>query len=135
MLQTKPLQELKSILARYLENDDKLVSLNFLSGVVRLVCNDYDNPDGERRLKMAFEDISKFSSNDSQNIILGLFNIVQDKKYRDIVVKTILEANECFAEQIYKVYQNDMLDSHIICAFAQKLLNVGGKINDKYRKD
>jgi hypothetical protein len=76
LLKEKPMIELKSIIARYLESDDKLVSLNFISGIIRLLTDDYDNADGERRLKMAFEEISRFATNEITEIVREMFNVI-----------------------------------------------------------
>lgn len=135
LLKEKPLVELKSIIARYLESDDKLVSLNFMSGIVRLLLDDYDNADGERRLKMAFEEISRFAVDEIEEIIREMFTVVAKDKYKDILVKSILEVDDNFANYLYKEYQNEELESHIVYAIASKLREIGGKINDKFRKD
>jgi ATP-dependent DNA helicase RecQ len=135
LLKEKPMIELKSIIARYLESDDKLVSLNFISGIIRLLTDDYDNADGERRLKMAFEEISRFATNEITEIVREMFNVIPKDKYKDVVVKSILEVDENFAEYLYKEYQNEEIESHIIYNIASKIRDVGGKINDKYRKN
>lgn len=135
LLKEKPMIELKSIIARYLESDDKLVSLNFISGIIRLLTDDYDNADGERRLKMAFEEISRFATNEITEIVREMFNVIPKDKYKDVIVKSILEVDENFAEYLYKEYQNEEIESHIIYNIASKIRDVGGKINDKYRKN
>lgn len=135
LLKEKSLVELKSRLSRFLESDDKLVSLNFMSGIVRLLLEDYDDADGERRLKMAFEQIARFTRQDIEQIIKGMFEVVGESKYRDMLVHSILEVDESFVDSLYKEYQNDELEGCIICDFASKICDVGGKINDKYRKD
>ena len=127
--------ELKSIIARYLESDDKLVSLNFISGIVRLLTDDYDDADGERRLKMAFEEISRFATNEIEDIIRGMFTIIPKDIYKDMVVKSILEVNENLVDYLYKEYQNEEIESHIVYNIASKICDIGGKINDKYRKN
>lgn len=135
LLKEKPIIELKSIIARYLESDDKIVSLNFISGIIRLLTDDYDNADGERRLKMAFEEISRFAKNEIEEIVREMFNVIPNDKYKDIVVKSILEVDENFVNYLYKEYQNEEIESHIIYNIASKICDIGGKINDKYRKD
>ena len=135
LLKEMSLVELKSRLSRYLESDDKLVSLNFMSGIVRLLLDDYDDADGERRLKMAFEEISRFAVDEIEEIIREMFTVVAKDKYKDILVKSILEVDDNFANYLYKEYQNEELESHIVYAIASKLREIGGKINDKFRKD
>ena len=84
---------------------------------------------------MAFEEISRFATNEITEIVREMFNVIPKDKYKDVVVKSILEVDENFAEYLYKEYQNEEIESHIIYNIASKIRDVGGKINDKYRKN
>lgn len=135
MLKGTPLIELKSVISRYLESDDKLVSINFISGIIRLVSDDFDNPDGERRLKMAFESILKFDNVNIEKIIESAINFIGKKEHKEIFIHTALSVNSEFAEKIYKYYQNEEVEIEIIINVAEKIAKVGGKLNDKFRKN
>lgn len=126
--------ELKSIIARYLESDDKLVSLNFVSGMLRLLLDDFDDADGKRRLKLAFESIKSFNPSEQEIIIKKSFELLKDNAYKDLLAQTILEVSDGFTDNLYKIYQNEEIESHIVMQMAKKLFVVGETLNDRYRK-
>jgi ATP-dependent DNA helicase RecQ len=50
-------KKLQDNLSRFLESYANNIGLNFVSGIVRLMNNDFDNSDGKRRLSMSFDAI------------------------------------------------------------------------------
>ena len=72
-LKNEKYRNLQDAVSRFLESYQNNVGLNFISGLIRLVLDDFNNLDGESRFKRAFESIKndeKSFSADYQNIIL-----------------------------------------------------------------
>ena len=133
IINNTPIEELTNIIARYLENDDKIVSLNFISGYIRLITNDYSNVDGERRMKMAFETIKTYDNNQIDDIIRITLNTEISNDKKDKLVSTMLQVNENWYTKIYKTYQNEELENYIFINLAQDIAKIGEKINDRLR--
>lgn len=64
-------EKLRDNISRFLESYRNNVGLNFLSGFVRLVLNDYEDTDGKERFESALESISQTFSKENQE---GFFN-------------------------------------------------------------
>ena len=87
------------------------MGLNFVSGLVRLVLDDFEDLDGRPRLERAFEAIQRgFSQEDQKNILIGLaklgsyFEEQQKEKICTLIDKYYHEEFEYFAEEFELYY-------------------------------
>ena len=58
-----------SSLARYLESYANITGFNYLSGILRLICSDYEGTEGERRLTEAFKNITEKNDKSFNNTV------------------------------------------------------------------
>ena len=59
-------------LSRYLESYGNNTGLNFLSGMLRLICGNFEDSEGEWRLESSFQNIKESPADSDQNTILDL---------------------------------------------------------------
>lgn len=73
-LEEKPnaieLESLKDSLSRFLESYRNNTGLNFISGLIRLVLNEFEDTDGRDRLEAAIQDLQDKFSEENKEIIL-----------------------------------------------------------------
>ena len=68
-------QSLLSNLSRFLESYQYNTGLDFISGVIRLLINDFENMDGRNRFESSFKQIMKYQSEDVEYILNKLLII------------------------------------------------------------
>lgn len=118
-LKNEKYRNLQDAVSRFLESYQNNVGLNFISGLIRLVLDDFNNLDGESRFKRAFESIKndeKSFSAEHQNIILeklvdlgSYFKTEQKEILCDVIKEYYPEKLEFFAEKFdlpYLLYDN-----------------------------
>jgi len=76
LLSSPELNAVKEQLSRFLESYMSNVGLNFISGVIRLILSDFDDPDGKNRFLTSLTVIKDYSSLDRLIIIERLLKIV-----------------------------------------------------------
>ncbi|MEE9431077.1 MAG: hypothetical protein V3V16_08560, partial [Melioribacteraceae bacterium] len=89
-------QEIKSLrdsLSRILESYMYNTGLDLISGLVRLLLNDYGNQDGSDRFKSAMEQIKNYEENEIDYIIKQILKIGKelDNKNKDNLSKSLLK--------------------------------------------
>jgi ATP-dependent DNA helicase RecQ len=89
--------------SRFLESYQYNTGLDFISGVVRLLVDDYDNPDGRDRLESAMERVVDMPN--SSYVIDSLLLIGQQMstKSKQELAKTILRTYNEDSEMIRKI--------------------------------
>ena len=118
-LKNEKYRNLQDAVSRFLESYQNNVGLNFVSGLIRLVLDDFNNLDGEPRFKQAFESIKndkKSFSAEQQNSILeklvdlgSYFKTEQKEILCDVIKEYYPEKLEFFAEKFdlpYLLYDN-----------------------------
>lgn len=128
-LKTHP-EKTKARIARLLESYDKIVPLNFVSGITRLRLEDFENPDGKRRLNLALEEICKYSQQDRKYLLNETLSLLS-KKHQEIFIECWL--NYC-NEDISYIYENTnsrVCENYLIIDFANELIKIGEKLNDR----
>ncbi len=103
------IQDVKGTLGRFLESYRYNTGLNFVSGIIRLIEDEYDDIDGEQRLKDAFYRINNYDENDKQEILnfsLKIGKLLDEK--------------------------NKMNLSKILCEYYQDLLKINESLDDDY---
>lgn len=86
-------KKLQASLQRYLESYRYNTGLNFLSGILRLYCNNYKNSEGEQRLRDCIESI-KNTDEENQNKIIDEtldFAKVLDIDNKDLLSQLLIE--------------------------------------------
>jgi len=63
------LQKIKSNLSRFLESYKNNTGFDFISGLLRLLLNDYENSDGRNRFESALIEIQKYPKDEQEKII------------------------------------------------------------------
>lgn len=130
LIDRSDIQSLKSGISRYLESFRYNTGLNFLSGIIRLVEDDFSNTDGRERLDSAFEKIMDLNEEEKKDI---LENSLQIAKLLDDKNKYYL------SEIICKYYKNDIADIYkslkdnnslnlVIKDSVQRLDKLGGRL-------
>lgn len=118
-LKNEKYRNLQDAVSRFLESYQNNVGLNFISGLIRLVLDDFNNLDGESRFKRAFESIKndeKSFPTEHQNFILeklvdlgSYFKTEQKEILCDVIKEYYPEKLEFFAEKFdlpYLLYDN-----------------------------
>jgi len=95
------INELRGSITRYLESSKNNVGLNVISGLVRLLLDDYVNADGKERLKSAFKNIREYDEIKKQEILIEMLKIAENLK--DAKNKNYLR------RLLYKEYQMDKI--------------------------
>lgn len=110
-LKIEKYRNLQDATSRFLESYQNNMGLNFVSGLVRLVLDDFEDLDGRPRLERAFEAIQRgFSQEDQKNILIGLaklgsyFEEQQKEKICILIDKYYHEEFEYFAEEFELYY-------------------------------
>lgn len=111
-LKREKYRSLQDKTSRFLESYQNNMGLNFVSGLVRLVLDDFEDLDGRPRLERAFEDIKKekeFSKEGQEEILIKLaklgshFGESQRAKICLLIERYFPEKLEYFAQE-YKLY-------------------------------
>ncbi|WP_409935570.1 DEAD/DEAH box helicase [Capnocytophaga leadbetteri] len=118
-LKNEKYRNLQDAVSRFLESYQNNVGLNFISGLIRLALDDFNNLDGESRFKRAFESIKndeKSFPTDQQNSILeklvdlgSYFKTEQKEILCDVIKEYYPEKLEFLAEKFdlpYLLYDN-----------------------------
>ncbi|MEH7613753.1 hypothetical protein, partial [Gottfriedia acidiceleris] len=122
------LNELKFSLTRYLETYRFNTGLNFLSGMIRLLLDDFDQLDGFERLSSAFEQIKEMDQNESKEIIthtlkLGRFiNSINREKLSEILCNQ-------FPNNLIEIYDS-LQDYTSLNQYLQKSITTIKKLGD-----
>ncbi|NBB19322.1 DEAD/DEAH box helicase [Runella sp. CRIBMP] len=77
ILPNHKLEELKNGLSRFLESYRQNMGLNFISGIVRLLLNDYENTDGRLRLEDSFIQLKSNESIYINDVFSEVFNLMK----------------------------------------------------------
>ncbi len=118
LLSTSDLNAVKDQLSRFLESYMSNVGLNFISGVIRLILNDFDDPDGKNRLVSSLTAIKDYSSRDRLIIVEKLLEIIKPQL-------TIHSKNELTMtlHQIFDDYNIlELLNKHLNDEFSLSIL-------------
>lgn len=123
-------EKTKARIARLLESYDKIVPLNYLSGITRLRLNEFDNMDGERRLNLALNEMVNYDERDRDFLFDKTIQYL-DAEQKEIFIECWLKY---FKDDVYKIYekhQSKICEYMLIVNFANELLYIGEKINDR----
>jgi len=131
LLSLSELSEIKDQLSRFLESYMNNTGLNFISGIVRLLLNDFNDPDGKNRLISAFRNINEYQESDIYLVIDGLIEIVsgrltsKDKSELVITIHKVLD-DEKVIEKFYASIGDEFSTSILL---EKQLETVKGVVN------
>lgn len=120
----------KARIARLLESYDKIVPLNYVSGITRLQLDEFENPDGRRRLELALESVAEYPKEDRLYLFNNTYKILKDQ-VKDVFVECWL--NYC-KEDCFKIYEetgNIICENYMIINFVNDLIKIGEKLDDR----
>ncbi len=100
LIKRRQLEAIRDNLSRFLESYRKNMGLDFISGMVRLMLDDYNNIDGQNRLESSLGQVKAF---ESENLNLFLKNL-----FKLGVILPINQRNK-LVESIHRVFQDDLL--------------------------
>jgi ATP-dependent DNA helicase RecQ len=123
-------EKTKARIARLLESYDKIVPLNYVSGITRLRLDDFDNTDGRRRLELALEDIANYPDNDRKSLFSNTYRVLNEKQ-QDIFVECWLNYCKDDAINIYETTHSSVCENYLIINFAKELIKIGEEIDDR----
>lgn len=128
-LKTHP-EKTKARIARLLESYDKIVALNYVSGITRLRLDDFNNTDGKRRLELALESISQFAESDRDYLFDNTYQLL-NKNQQEIFVECWISYCKEDSKKIYEKTNSSTCENYLIINFANELIKIGEKINDR----
>ncbi|EDM25788.1 hypothetical protein LNTAR_15267 [Lentisphaera araneosa HTCC2155] len=101
LINKRGFEQLRANLSRFLESYMNNIGLDIISGLTRLVLNDYDNSDGRVRFEVALTNLKSDQNYDSYNIIR---EIIKVGSFLNDDLKSMLE------ESIYSIFpEQDVL--------------------------
>ena len=138
-LKNEKYRNLQDAVSRFLESYQNNVGLNFVSGLIRLVLDDFNNSDGEPRFKEAFKSIKndkKSFSAEHQNFILeklvdlgSYFKTEQKEILCDVIKEYYPDKLEFFAERFDLPYL--LCDNYL--QRLQKIRSINTKLYEQIR--
>jgi hypothetical protein len=128
-LKTHP-EKTRARIARLLESYDKIVPLNYVSGITRLRLNDFDNMDGKRRLELALESIAKYPDSDRDYLFDNTYKLLNQTQKEIFIECWINYINED-SIKIYEKTNSQVCENYLIINFANELIKIGEKLDDK----
>ena len=120
-------QAVSNSLRRYLESYANNTGLNYLSGMLGLICGDFEGLDGAKRLFDSFRNIKEsFNPDAQQEIILKTLQIVRllNDNEKNLFSETFLKIYPEFAAQVQETLKDFYSLSFIIDAQTLKIKNL-----------
>ncbi|MCB2361088.1 DEAD/DEAH box helicase [Clostridium estertheticum] len=129
LIDKNDIESLKVSISRYLESFRFNTGLNYISGMIRLVVNDFDNTDGRDRLNSAFEKINGLSEEDKKDILDNSLEIAKllDNKNKYFLSETLCRYYKNDIANIYKSLEDNNSLNLVIKDSVKRLEKVGGK--------
>lgn len=128
-LKTHP-EETKARIARLLESYEKIDALNYVSGITRLRLDDFDSVDGKRRLNLALESVSNYEKKARVFLFDNTFNLLY-KEQKEKFIECWLNYCKDDVFEIYEKTNSKVCENYIIVDFANELIKLGEKIDDR----
>lgn len=131
-------ESLRDNLSRFLESYMYNTGLDLISGLLRLLLNDYENIDGKERLESSLERIAKYNEEEVEFIITNILIIGKhfDKKNKNLIAKSLYKYfnTKKILIKIYKELEDNYTLTLILEQTNLKLKNINKRIADGFRK-
>lgn len=130
-------ERLRDSLSRFLESYRNSVGFNFVSGLIRLFLNDYENPDGRIRFKSALTSIeSSFSKDDQEAIMVRLLDLGShlNEAGKEKLCRSITEVYPNELERIAAYFDLLYLLDDRISIKVQQLKRLNKKLHERFEQ-
>ncbi len=120
LIQNKEQQTLRDGLARFLETYKSNTGLDLISGLLRLLLDDYENTDGKIRLESALENIQRYNPTAIEHIINQTLKIGKqmDDKNKTLLAKSL---HKFFNHQEFLIrLSKELNDSYSMTKFIEQ---------------
>ena len=130
------LHSLKGSLARFLESYQFNTGLNMISGIVRLMLDDFVNPDGKQRMVSAIQHVCNSEEYNSYAVLGKLLEVGSKLKVsaRQELSSVLLEYFGDNVEEIYEALNDDASLAVILDNAAKRLMEIGGILYDRCKE-
>lgn len=137
LIDQEKLTQLKDQLSRFLESYMAHPGLDMISGVVRLLLDDFENADGASRLYSAISKIKNNSEFDQAEVLAHLIGLVQqfDKKKKAKISKILLRHFDSldFKINLYDQLEDDYSLAVILDGYTKRLKNLHLEMEDAWQ--
>ncbi len=119
-------EKLRDNLSRFLESYMYNTGLDFISGVIRLLVDDFENADGKDRFESSFKQIMKFSQDDFNYVFTNLLTLgaVMSPKSKNelaIFVLTYFPDNKIILKQIQSALGDEFTTELLLSSLNSRL--------------
>jgi ATP-dependent DNA helicase RecQ len=132
---------LQSNLNRFLESYAANIGLNFISGIVRLLNDDFEDSDGRIRIQSSIDYIKSsnhFSSEDVTEIVKQSCNIIRtfNMKHRNVFSEFLIhnfDSNNNLLFIINEILEDEFSTQFLIQSANYKLTSLNNQIHEQYK--
>jgi ATP-dependent DNA helicase RecQ len=126
-------QSLLANLGRFLESYQYNTGLDFISGVLRLLIDDFNNADGKARFESSFKQIMKFDQNDFNFIFdkllaIGATMSLSSKSDLATALLTFFPDNSTMLRKIHNAMRDDFTTGLLLSELTSRLINVNNEL-------
>lgn len=113
-------------LSRYLESYNNNTGLNYLSGMLRALSSNFENTEGERRLRSSLISIKESAPNKFNDVVKNTINIAKHigRNEQNALSRTIIETSPECAEHILETIDDDYSKAYLIKKSAIKASSI-----------
>ncbi len=138
LIDESKISEIKDQLSRFLESYENNTGLNVISGIIRLLLNDYDDSDGRKRFEKGLKNIIEYEQNDIDIILNKIINIVIDTAKMDASInkyELVKSIHSVFKDikimrKFYDALQDEYSLSVILGFESKRLKGINTKIEE-----
>lgn len=128
LIDREAVEDIRGSINRLLESYRYNTGLNFISGICRLILNDYENQDGKKRLESAFQELMEYDDDSKIDILNNTLKLKSLLSEDNTIILSELLC-EHYPDQPIRIYK-ELNDSHSLGITLEdslnKLINIGG---------
>ncbi len=126
--------QMKDQLSRFLESYMQNTGLNFISGILRLLLNNYDDPDGQVRFENALKKVKLYDDNIRDNIFDALIKIAEhfSMDQKNLLVRSIDDIfdDNTLLHKFSETIEDEYSMSVILAGQARRLEKINQQIKE-----
>jgi len=134
----RQIESLRDNLSRFLESYMYNTGLDLISGIIRLLLDDYENIDGKNRFEGSLENIKKYREEEIESIISNILTIGKNlnKKNKSFLAKSFYKyfPSTQMLQKIYKHLEDNYSLTVILAISNEELKKINKRISDGFRK-
>ena len=137
IIDAKEAQNLIGTISRFLESYMHNTGLDFISGFLRLIVNEYSHIDGKPRFESALNEIKNYDKNIMFNIMEDLLNIASqnlNSEQKNILSKSLIDNISNNKDFLYKIHDKLKDENSLFVVssdFLNRIINIKKKIEVK----